>query len=484
MKRICMALLAVSAVALAGCQSAPSTGAHFPFSAAKVHAATQTQPSLDIQRWTTAAGSQVLFVANPSLPMLDVQLTFAAGASRDAGVAGLAALTSNLIGEDAAGGLTSDAIARGFERRGANFNTGSYRDMAIIHLRSLTDSDYLDPSLKLFTQVLKPTFTAADIKRIRTQMLQGLRMNKSVPGPITSKTYMRTIFGEHPYAHPSQGTLQSLPAITHTQLADFYQRYYAAGNAVIALVGDISSEQAHQLAKRISAALPQGAHATALPLAAPQTAPHIKHVPFDSAQTHILIGNQAIHRGIADWPALYVGNWILGGGGFAARLMQQVRQQHGYVYGITSSLTPMAAGGPFTISLQTANDSAQKALDLTLKVTRQFIHDGPTQQEVDKAIDHITGSFPLSLASNSSIVAQLGAIGFYQLPSDYLTTFVDAIRQLTPAKVKAAMQRHIDPANFTIVDTGPKALTRPGVSHKTSHAGTTEKTKNHEHQQE
>jgi zinc protease len=184
-------------------------------------------------------------------------------------------------------------------------------------------------------------------------------------------------------------------------------------------------------------------------------------VAFPSSQTHILIGDQAIHRGVKDWPALYVGNWILGGGGFASRLTQKVREEKGYVYDISSDMTPMASGGPFVIALQTANKSAQAALDLTLQVTRQFISQGPTQAEVDQAIDHITGSFPLSIASNSDIVGQLGAIGFYDLPTDYLTQFIDKVKKVTPAMVKTAMQEVINPDDFTIVDTGPTALTQP-----------------------
>src|SRR3546814_187634 len=107
----------------------------------------------------------------------------------------------------------------------------------------------------------------------------------------------------------------------------FYRTYYAAGNTVIALVGDISRAQAEQLAERISNALPQGAHVPTLSLAKRIDKPQLLHVNFPSSQTHILIGNQAIYRGVADWPALYVGNWILGGGGFASRLTQQVREQ-------------------------------------------------------------------------------------------------------------------------------------------------------------
>lgn len=464
MRQLLLTLVCLSLFGLAGCQS-------FPQTAAAIQAQQQDTPALPIQRWRTQAGSEVLFVANHTLPMLDIQLTFAAGASRDGQVVGLASLTNSLLGEDTQSGLDSSAIARGFESLGSEFGNGSYRDMAIMHLRSLTDPAYLDPSMTLFTQVLAPAFKAANITRIRTQMLQGLKMEEAVPGPAASKTYMHAIFGDHPYGHPAGGTLASLPTITQAEIKHFYQRYYSAGNVVIALVGDISRKQAEALAERISKALPQGAQAPDLPQATPVTKAQLLHVNFPSSQTHILIGNQAIHRGVKDWPALYVGNWILGGGGFASRLTQQVREQKGYVYGISSSFSPMLAGGPFTISLQTANANAQQALDLTLKVADDFIHQGPTQAEVTAAIDNITGSFPLSIASNGSIVGQLGAIGFYHLPTDYLTQFVDDIRKVTPAMVKTAMQKYVQPQNFTLVSVGPKPLSWPTASAPTQAAG-------------
>src|SRR3546814_9590264 len=108
---------------------------------------------------------------------------------------------------------------------------------------------------------------------------------------------MKAVFGNHPYAHPSDGTLTSLPRITRQQMQHFYRTYYAAGNTVIALVGDISRAQAEQLAERISNALPQGAHVPTLSLAKRIDKPQLLHVNFPSSQPHILIGNQAIYRG-------------------------------------------------------------------------------------------------------------------------------------------------------------------------------------------
>lgn len=467
MKTLLTALCLLPVLLLSACHSAPP--ASFPPAAAALENAKPPLPSLPVQRWTTPQGSAVLFVPEPALPMLDVQLTFAAGSSRDNGVPGLARLTSNVIGTDTQSGLDTDAIDKRIDRYGMRLSTGSYHDMGVIGFRSLTDNTYLTPNLDLFIQLLSPAFTQTNIDRIRMLMMQGLKRAQQVPGPVTGNTFWQTVFQGHPYAHRETGSLKTLPNIQRQQLQGFYQTYYAAGNAVISLVGDISRQQAEKIAGRISRALPDGSHADPLAKAKRRNGHHLKYIPFDSSQTHILIGNQATYRGAGNRAALMVGNWILGGGGFSSRLMSQVREDAGYVYGISSSISPMAAGGPFIIGLQSANDSAQEALNLTFKVLQQFIANGPTQSEVQHAIDHITGSFPLGLASNSSIVATLGAIGFYDLPSDYLTQLMENVEKVTPAKVKTAMQHAVDPDNLAIIVTGPAPLHWPDSPRRDEH---------------
>ncbi len=237
----------------------------------------------------------------------------------------------------------------------------------------------------------------------------------------------------------------------------FWQRYYSAGNAVIALVGDINEQQAREIAGQISRSLPQGPAAPALPAAQTLSERQTTHITFDSEQTHIMLGNQLIQRGHPDYVPLYVGNHILGGGGFASILTEQVRQKRGYVYGISSGVSPMAAGGPFTVQLQTANRNADAALSLTLDLVTDFVNDGPTEQQLQAARDNITGSFPLSTASNGDIVSQLAAIGFYDLPLDYLGWFQQQVDQVTVKSIHEAFRKHLDPSDLSIVSIGPRA---------------------------
>lgn len=459
MKSVIQIGLLSVAVLTSGCASFGS----FPTSLKQVEAAAPAQRELNIQKWQTAEGATVLFVASPTLSMLDVRLVFDAGSARDGDQAGLAGLTSALLGE---GTRNKDvgAIARGFEGLGASFSAASYRDMAVAELRTLTAPEFYQAATDLFVEVIsEPSFPDAALNRIRQQTLVGLKQQKQVPGPQIAEAFNLALFGDHPYAHKSSGDEQSLPTIKRDDLQAFFQRYYAAGNVVIAMTGDLSRVEAEALASNISASLPVGEHAVPLARAQPTKAQQ-QHMEFPSSQTILMLGQQSIWRGHPDWVPLYVGNQILGGGGFASILTEEVREKRGFVYGIGSGISPMAAAGPFSIQLQTANENADEALAVTLQLLRDFVANGPTGEQLEAARESLIGSFALTAAENDEIVGQLGAMGFYDLPLDYLDWFEQQVRGVTVEQVRDAFQRNIDPDGLAIISIGPKAPALPAAA--------------------
>ncbi|WP_375741042.1 M16 family metallopeptidase [Pseudomonas boanensis] len=410
--------------------------------------------ALEIQSWQTPEGAKVLFVAAPELPMFDLRLTFAAGSSQDAGVPGLAMLTNAMLNEGVAGKDVT-AIAEGFEGLGAEFGNGAYRDMAVASLRSLTAGEQRQPALDLFTQVVgAPTFPEDALARIKNQVLAGFEYQKQNPGKLAGLELFDKLYGQHPYAHPSDGNEQSIPGITPAQLKAFHQKAYTAGNVVIALVGDLSRADAEAIANQVSQALPKG---PALPKVAQPDAPKagLTHIEFPSKQTHLMLAQLGVDRNDPDYAALYLGNQILGGGGFGTRLMEEVREKRGLTYGVSSGFTAMQVRGPFMIGLQTRAELSQGTLKLVQDIVRQYLAEGPTQKELDDAKREVAGSFPLSTASNADIVGQLGAIGFYNLPLTYLEDFMRQVQALDVAEVKAAMAKHLSADDFVIVTAGP-----------------------------
>ena len=416
--------------------------------------------TLEIQRWQTAEGAKVLFVEARQLPMFDLRLTFAAGSSQDEGAPGLATLTNAMLNEGVPGKDVT-AIAEGFEGLGANFGNGAYRDMAIASLRSLSAQAQREPALRLFEQVIgQPTFPEDALARIKNQLLAGFEYQKQNPGKLAGLQLFERLYGEHPYAHPSEGTAQSIPAITTEQLRAFHQRAYAAGNVVIALVGDLSRAEAESIAASVSAALPKG---PALPVIGQPQEPKagLSHIEFPSNQTHLMLAQLGVDRREPDYAALSIGNQILGGGGFGTRLMEEVREKRGLTYGVYSGFSAMQARGPFMINLQTRAELSEGTLELVQGILRDYLATGPSAKELEDAKREMLGSFPLSTASNADIVGQLGAMGFYDLPLTYLDDFMTEVQGLSVEQVKAAMNRHLSADKLVIVTAGPTVEQKP-----------------------
>lgn len=401
------------------------------------------QQVIDIQSWRTGKGAKVMFVQAQEVPMLDLRLVFNAGGARDGDKPGLASLTSAMLNEGTASASVDD-IARHFEGLGASLDLGSYRDMAVASLRTLSDPAYRDKALPMFYDVLAhPAFPTEAFERIRQQMLLGLESEKQNPQSTLSRTFFSTLYGSHPYGIPPNGTEESLKAISIDDLKAFHAEYYVAANVVIAMTGAIDRATAETIANAIDATLPEGNAAPSLPEPQDLAAAQEQRIPFPSSQTHIVIGSLSVDRRTPDWAALYVGNEILGGGGFVSRLNQIIRQDNGLAYSVYSAVSPMAQEGPFMMGLQTRNASADKALAMVKDTFAHFIADGPTQQELDDAKKNLLGGLPLGTANNRAIVDQLGAMGFYDLPLDYLQTLPVKIAAVSVDDVRRAFADHI-----------------------------------------
>jgi zinc protease len=416
--------------------------------------AIEARRAFTIQNWITSNGARVYFVEARELPMLDLRLVFDAGGARDGDKAGLASITSRML-EEGTETLDTAAIAKSFEDVGAVFDTGSYRDMGVAELRVLSDPQYRDPAVDVFADVLAhPAFPAEPFARVMQSAEVGLQQQEQSPGAIAGRLFYEKLYGKHPYASPPGGSRATLATIKREDLQAFHARYYVARNLVIALVGDLSRDEAAALAEKVSQALPAGEPAVALPAVKTLTRALRVHQEFPSAQTHILMGQPGIAHGDPDYYALAVGNEILGGGGFTARLMTEIREKRGLTYGVYSSFSQMRVPGPFSIKLSTRSEQSAKALKVASQVLEDFVKKGPDAQELKEAKAGIIGGFPMATASNASIVSYLGAIGFYGMPLDYLDQYVARIQAVTADDVRAAFRRHVAPEKLLVVTVG------------------------------
>lgn len=414
---------------------------------------------LDIQEWKTAEGAKVLFVEAHELPMFDLRLTFAAGSSQDAGTPGLSMLTNAMLNEGVPGKDTT-AIAAGFEDLGASFSNGSYRDMAVAGLRSLSDADKRTQALKLFEQVIgQPTFPEDALARIKNQVLAGFEYQKQNPGKLAGLELFKRLYGEHPYAHSSDGDEKSVPTISREQLQAFHKKAYAAGNVVIALVGDLSRQEAEAIAAEVSKALPQGP-ALAKTVQPETPKPGLTHIDFLRADPPD--ARPAWHRppgsrlrgalpGQPDPRRRRLRHPPDGPGARKARPdLRHLFRLHRH-----------AGTRSVHDQLPDPRRTQRGALKLVQDIVRDYLANGPTQKELDDAKRELAGSFPLSTASNADIVGQLGAIGFYGLPLDYLESFLKQVEGLSVEQVRSAMAKHLDADAFVIVSAGPSVPQKP-----------------------
>jgi zinc protease len=413
-----------------------------------------------IKQWTLDNGARIFFVESHEIPMLQITAVFDAGAARDrVDKSGLATLTNRLLREGA-GELSADDIAVAFEDKGAEFATDSQRDMAITSLRSLSDRELLLPSVKLFGQILAaPAFPQVSLERERQRALIGLQQNAQSPGDQASLAFYRALYGAHPYALRPEGTKDGLKAILRDDLLAFHRRYYVGSNAVLAIVGDVSIREARRIARHVLGGLPKGEHAQAIAAVAdpaPAVAGKPLRIAFPSTQSHILMGEAGLTRNDPDFFPLYVGNHVLGGSGLVSRLSDEVREKRGLSYSVYSHFVPMRQRGPFAMGLQTRNKESERALQVMRATLEKFVADGPTDKELGDAKKNLSGGFPLRLDSNSKIADNLAMIGFYDLPLDYLDTYIGRVEAVTVEQVRDAYKRRIHPAHMVTVIVGGK----------------------------
>lgn len=404
----------------------------------------QTDGVVDIEHWTTSNGVRVYYVSAPQLPMVDVDVTFDAGSARDSDKLGVAFLANALLTEGTAE-LDADALAEKLESFGAQISNQSQRDMASIHIRTLSDIAILPEVVNTVAEIItRPAYPEEGFKREQQNALKLLDYETQNPSKVAQRAFFETIYEGQPYGNWPHGTKESISQITPEDLKAFHAQYYVASNAVVTVVGDVTRDGANAIAVALTDELAKGQAPQKLAEVKPLEASITKNIEFPSEQTHIIVGAPSVTRDDPDYFALYVGNHILGGGGMVTRLFDEVREKKGLAYSVHSSFRPMQAQGPFIMGLQTKQESAKEALAILNETVKEFIENGPDEQELEDAKLNILGGFPLKFDSNRSIADHVMVIGYYDLPVNYFDTYKEEVEKVTLAQIKDAFQRRIN----------------------------------------
>ena len=420
--------------------------------------ALNSNAAVKIQQWQTSTGSEVYFVENHDLPIVDLSVNFAAGSAHDtAEKSGVAGITKYMmtLGAD---GMTDEVIANKMADIGAILSGDFDADRAGFKLRTLSSAREQTLALDVFIKVLqKPDFPEAVLTSEKARIISGLQEAETQPESISNKAFMKAMYGSHPYSLDESGEVDTVAKIKREDLQNFYSQYYGAKGAVIAMIGDLTREQANKIAENISSGLPKSVAIAPIPPVAYPTKAIEQRIVHPASQSHILLGYPGIKRGDPDLLPLYVGNYILGGGGFVSRLTEEVREERGLVYSVYSYFMPMAELGPFQIGLQTKKDQADDALKLVRETLDKFLKDGVTESELKAAKANIIGGFPMRIDSNGKILDYLAVIGFYKLPLSYLDDYNAKVASVTTAQIKEAFNRRLKADNFVTIIVGDAA---------------------------
>ncbi len=444
MNRVPRRLFSVLAVLAAGLWLGATLGLAVPAAAAE-------RPARAAERIVTPNGMVVLIQPQQSLPLLHVQVMVRAGSLYDPpGKAGLANLVAELLDE----GTTSRSatqIAEQIDFVGGRLSASAEEDAVTASVQVLKKDASLAFDL-LADILLHPAFAADELDRKRREVLGAITAEKDDPEAVARKAFQALIFGQHPYATPVHGTEETLPAITRQDLAAFHAHYYRPNNTIVAIVGDLTVAEALSQVKRVFGRWENQPVAPPSPPDPPRLGQRtVRLINRDLTQANVVLGHLGIPRQHADYYAVSVMNYILGGGGFSSRILKTIREDRGLVYSAHSFFTAQAAGGSFSVMFQTKNEQANQAIRAVLAEIERIRAASVSDAELEEAKAYLIGSFPLKMDTAAKLARLLATTEFYSLGLDYPSRYPTLIAGITKADVLRVARQYLDAKRYAVV---------------------------------
>ena len=414
--------------------------------------ASKADAAAKIEEVVSEGGIKAYLISEPAIPFMSLSFRFAGGAVSDPnGREGVANLVSVLL-DEGAGDLDSQAFQTELEDLAIrlSFNTG--RDSFSGDLKTLTVNR--ERAFELLRLALnEPRFDDAPIARMKSQIQASLRRRLDDPDRLASRAWFERAFGDHVYARPVDGTIETVEAITKDDLKNFVAGRFAQDNLLIGVAGDITADELGPLLDHAFGSLPEVSE----PLLAKPTSPEengVSVVRQDVPQSKVLFGQKGLMRNDPDYYAAYVTNHILGGGGFSSRLTKEIREARGLAYSVYSYLYPTEQAPIWMGGLGTSNASVTEALGLVHSEISRMAKGDVSEQELIDAKTYLTGSFPLRFTSNDRIAGLLVSIQVNDLGLDYLDKRNDFIEAVTLEDLKRVAARLYDPDSLLTVVVG------------------------------
>ena len=419
--------------------------------------------AIDIKEVTSPGGIKAWLVENKDIPLIAMNFSFEGGSTSDpAGKEGTAHFITGMM-DEGAGDLDSAAFQALRDELAVRISFDSGMDQFEGSLQTLSKNRAL--AFGLLKKVLTaPHFETAAMERVRQQFILAASDDEQEPESIASRAWMKLAFGDQLYARQSKGTPASLAAITADDLRAMHKLLFSRKGLKIAVVGDIDAPALALALDEIFGGLPDTEPPRAVTSIAVAKGPVVKVIDRDIPQSIIIFGHEGILRNDPDFIPAFAMSQVLGGSGYASRLMTEVREKRGLTYGIGFGLSPMDHAGLNVGSLGTRNEKAGEALAIVKETLKKMADEGPTQAELDDMKTFLTGSYALRFDTNEKIAGQLLGIQQENLGIDYINKRNSLVAAITLEQVKAQAKRLIDSEHLIVTVVGkPEGLKSTGT---------------------
>lgn len=410
--------------------------------------------ALDIQSVKTDSGIEIWLVESHVNPIVSVAFGFKGGSGYDpTGKEGIAQLASGLL-DEGAGDVDSQTFQKRLTDRGIELSFAAGLDDFTGRTRFLRD-DRGEAAELLRLALSAPRFDSEPVERIRNSVLIDIDEAESDPNSIAGRQMEEMTLNGHPYSRPSNGTRASMTSITAEDLKQFVRQRFVRSRLHVAIVGDVSPVEAKTFVDQAFGGLPEDAQLADVGPIDPSRNGRTRVVDFDVPQAIVQFVEPGIPRSDPDFFPAYLVNYVLGGGGFSARLMNEVREKRGLVYGIGTDLWTFDAGGLIAGQFQTDPGKVAEAIDIVRTEWKRMATEGPTQQELDDAKTYLLGYYPRNFTNTMETAQLLRGLQTEGLGIDYVTRRQKEIAAVTIDDTKRAAKRLFDASALTFVVVGP-----------------------------
>ncbi len=409
--------------------------------------------AIDIQEVKSEGGIDALLVEDYTLPIIALSFSFEGGVSQDiAGKEGTVRLLSALM-DEGAGELDSSTYRAKLEELGISVGFSAGGDRFGGSLRTIReDKETAFEMLRLALN--EPRFDGDAIERMRDAIRTSIIRAEADPSAIARVKLRETIFADHPYSRPTQGTEESINAITRDDIVAMHRKIFASGSVKIGVVGAISAEELAGLLEMTFGTLPKEANLQEIPEIKPKLGV-VEQIDMAVPNASISLVYKGLSRDHPDFFAAHLMNHILGGGTFSSRLYREVREKRGLAYGVSSSISTREQTNFLIAGTSTRAENKDEALRIIKQEFERMAKEGVTQEELDVAKKYVAGAYAINNLDTSGKIARvLVALQTENLGIDYIDSRIQQIEAVTLEDVNR-VARELLSVEPTVVTLGP-----------------------------